>query len=155
MNESEERVAGILLQLERRGSKRNRAGMAPYAITSPRIFGVSAKRIHDIAKRVGTDHPLALCLWESGWHEARIFAALIDDPARVTGPQMERWARDFDNWAICDTCCMHLFDRTPHAWRKAAAWSKREEEFVKRALLDHLQALIALSAASPLVAVPP
>lgn len=133
MNEIEERVAGLLLQLERRGSKRNRQGMARYAITAPKVFGVSVKRLRDIAKRLGTDHPLALLLWETGWYEARMLAAFVDDPARATGAQMDRWARDFDNWAICDTCCMHLFDRTPFAWRKAAIWSKRKAEFVKRA----------------------
>jgi 3-methyladenine DNA glycosylase AlkD len=133
MNETEERVAGILLQLERRGSARNRAGMARYAITAPKVFGVSVTRLRDIAKRLGTDHPLALLLWETGWYEARMLAAFVDDPARVTGAQMERWTRGFDNWAICDTCCLHLFDRTPHAWRKAEIWSKRRAEFVKRA----------------------
>ena len=46
---------------------------------------------------------------------------------------MDRWARDFDNWAVCDTLCFHLFDRTPHAWRKVEQWSRRKEEFVKRA----------------------
>jgi 3-methyladenine DNA glycosylase AlkD len=46
---------------------------------------------------------------------------------------MDRWARDFDNWGICDTVCFHLFDRTPHAWRKVEQWGRRREEFVKRA----------------------
>ena len=41
--------------------------------------------------------------------------------------------RDFDNWAICDTACFTLFDRTPHAWRKVEQWSRRRDEFVKRA----------------------
>ncbi|MDH5234554.1 MAG: DNA alkylation repair protein [Gemmatimonadota bacterium] len=149
MNETEERVAGILLQLERRGSERNRAGMARYAITAPKVFGVPAKRLHEIATRLGTDHPLALLLWETGWHEARILAALVDDPARVTGQQMERWARDFDNWAICDTCCMRLFDRTPHAWWKAEVWGKRRAEFVKRAGFALVASLARKDRASP------
>jgi 3-methyladenine DNA glycosylase AlkD len=46
---------------------------------------------------------------------------------------MDRWSRDFDNWAIVDTLCFHLFDRTPNAWQKVAQWHDREEEFVKRA----------------------
>ncbi len=133
MTELEERAAGILLQLERRGSKRNRDGMARYGLTAEKVFGVSVARLHDIARRVGKNHALALLLWESGWYEARMLAALIDEPSRVTVRQMDRWARDFENWGICDTCCMHLFDRTPHAWGRAEAWSRRKAEFVKRA----------------------
>ena len=62
-----------------------------------------------------------------------MLTAFVDDPAKVTAAQMDRWARDFDNWAICDTLCFHLFDKTPHAWRKIDQWAARREEFVKRA----------------------
>ncbi len=72
-------------------------------------------------------------LWSSGWYEARMLATLVDDPARVTPAQMERWCRQFDNWGICDTACFALFDKTPHAWQMVAKWAGRREEFVKRA----------------------
>jgi 3-methyladenine DNA glycosylase AlkD len=62
-----------------------------------------------------------------------MLAAFVDDPARVTPAQMDRWCRDFDNWGICDTVCFHLFDRTPHAWKKVVPWSRRQGEFEKRA----------------------
>jgi 3-methyladenine DNA glycosylase AlkD len=51
----------------------------------------------------------------------------------VTEKQMEGWARDFDSWDVCDQCCMNLFDKTGFAYRKAREWSRRKEEFVKRA----------------------
>jgi 3-methyladenine DNA glycosylase AlkD len=62
-----------------------------------------------------------------------MLSAFVDEPDRVTAGQMDRWARDFDNWAVCDHLCFHLFDRTPHAWRKIDQWSRRRAEFVKRA----------------------
>jgi 3-methyladenine DNA glycosylase AlkD len=62
-----------------------------------------------------------------------MLASLIDEPARVTSAQMDRWCRDFDNWGICETVCFALFDRSPHAWSKVALWSGKREEFVKRA----------------------
>jgi 3-methyladenine DNA glycosylase AlkD len=123
----------VLAILERRGTRTNRDGMARYAITAPKVFGVSVATLHQMAKRLGRDHDLALALWNSGWYEARVLAAFVDEPARLTPAQMDRWARDFDNWAICDTHCFHLFDRTPHAWKKIRQWSSRREEFVKRA----------------------
>jgi len=86
-----------------------------------------------LASRLGRSHELAEALWKTGWHEARILAAFVDEPEKVTPEQMDRWCRDFDNWAICDTVCFHLFDKTPHVFRKIAKWSKSREEFVKRA----------------------
>ena len=126
-------VADVLALLKRRGSKRNRDGMARYAIVAPKAFGVSVGTIRDLGKRLGKDRALAAALWETGWYEARMLTAFIDDPARLTPAQMDRRAREFDNWAICDTLCFHLFDRSPHAWRQIERWSTRREEFVKRA----------------------
>ena len=126
-------VAEILRWLERRGTKRNRDGMARYAIVAEKVFGVSMSTMQPYAKKIGKDHDLALALWDTGWFEARMLAAFIDEPERVTPSQVDRWARDFDNWAVCDTLCFKLFDRTPHAWKKVDQWSRRREEFVKRA----------------------
>jgi 3-methyladenine DNA glycosylase AlkD len=119
--------------LEGHGSKAGRDGMARYGLPSDRAFGVSVGKIQVLAKRLGKNHDLAEALWRSGWHEARLLAAYVDEPARVTAPQMDRWCRDFDNWGVCDTLCFVLFDRTPHAWRKVDQWAKSREEFVKRA----------------------
>ena len=95
--------------------------MARYGIVAPKVFGVSVGDIRAMAKRLGRDHDLALALWKTGWYEARMLTAFVDDPARVTPAQMDRWAKDFDNWAICDTLCFHLFDRSPHAWTQDCA----------------------------------
>jgi 3-methyladenine DNA glycosylase AlkD len=137
----DERAREILGSLERRGSRRNREGMARYAIVAPKVFGVSVATIRDMGKRAGPSHELAEALWRTGWYEARMMAAFVDEPDRVTAAQMDRWARDFDNWAICDTICFHLFDRTPHAWRKIEQWSRRRAEFVKRAAFALLASL--------------
>jgi 3-methyladenine DNA glycosylase AlkD len=86
-----------------------------------------------LAERLGRNHELALALWETGWYEARMVAAFLDEPERVTPAQMDRWSKDFDNWGICDTVSFHLFDRTPHAFDKVEEWSRRSDEFGKRA----------------------
>jgi 3-methyladenine DNA glycosylase AlkD len=136
-----DRVREVLTWLERRGTKRNREGMARYGIRAPKAFGVSIATMQSLARRLGEDHELALALWDTGWYEARILTAFVDEPARVSAPQMDRWARDFDNWGICDTVCFKLFDRTAHAWRKVDQWSGRREEFVKRAAFALLASL--------------
>ena len=126
-------VPQVLAWLERRGTKRNRDGMARYAIVAPRAYGVSVGDLRALGKQIGTDHALAQGLWKTGWYEARMLSAFVADPARVTPAQMDRWTREFDNWAICDHLCFHLYDRTPHAWKKIDQWGTRKEEFVKRA----------------------
>ena len=115
--------------------------MARYGIVAKKIYGVSVKDLRAFAKQYRGDHELALQLWDTGSHEARMLAAFIDDPAAVTSAQMDRWARDFENWADCDTTCFHLFDRSPLAWRKVELWSTRRSEFVKRAAFALLASL--------------
>lgn len=115
--------------------------MARYAIPSHNALGVSVSDIRVLGKRLGRNHELAAALWDTGWYEARMLTSFVDEPARVTSAQMDRWCGDFDNWGICDTLCFHLFDRTPHAWGKVAKWCDRPEEFVKRAAFALLWAL--------------
>jgi 3-methyladenine DNA glycosylase AlkD len=107
--------------------------MARYGISSPKVFGVSMATMRPLVKTLGRDHALALKLWRTGWLEARILASLIDNATLVTGSQMEEWARDFDNWAVCDSVCLHLFSYAPPRWSKATAWPRRQAEFVRRA----------------------
>ena len=111
----------------------NVAGMARFGIKTEKALGISIPPLRAIAKRTGKNHILAGELWSSGIHEARILACFIDSPKQVTPEQMERWASEFDSWDLCDQCCSNLFDKTPFAYQKAAEWSAREEEFVKRA----------------------
>ncbi|MBI4952980.1 MAG: DNA alkylation repair protein [Myxococcales bacterium] len=106
--------------------------MARYGIQVDDAFGVSIYVLRKIAKRLGTDHELALALWRTGHHEARLLACFVDDPRAVTARQLEDWARDFDSWDVCDQATTSLFDRTRHAWTKAAEWARRDEEWVKR-----------------------
>jgi 3-methyladenine DNA glycosylase AlkD len=134
-------VDSVVARLKRLGTKKTRDGMARYAIPSDNAFGVSVGKIRDMGKQLGRNHDLAQALWDTGWYEARMLAAFVDDPAQVTPAQMDRWCRDFDNWAIVDTLCFHLFDRTPHAFAKVKAWSTRRNEFEKRAAFALLASL--------------
>lgn len=123
----------ILAQLESLSNPDALAGMARYGINAKNSFGVSIPVLRTMAREIGKDHRLAGELWSSGVREARILAAYIDDPCRVTGRQMERWARDFDSWEVCDQVCSNLFDKTRLALSKVVEWSGRRELFVKRA----------------------
>jgi 3-methyladenine DNA glycosylase AlkD len=122
----------MLARLKSLANPRNVEGMARFGINPEGTLGVSVKDLRLLARGV-RDHELALGLWQSGIHEARILAALVDDPAQVTAAQMDAWVEDFDSWDVCDQACLILFDKTPFAPAKAIEWSARPEEFVKRA----------------------
>jgi 3-methyladenine DNA glycosylase AlkD len=123
----------VLAELEAMGSEANRAGMARYGINIEKAFGVSMAAQRPLARKYRRDHALALALWASGYHEARILAALIEDPKQVTPRQMDNWAADFGSWDICDQACMRVFARTPYVAAKVAKWAKDKREFVRRA----------------------
>lgn len=161
-------VQKVLRELSSSASKQYRADMAArYGIvTRAEVYGTPVAKLKLIAKRLGRDHALADALWRSGVHDARMLATMVDAPEQVSVAQMDRWKKDFDNWAIVDTACFNLFDRTPYAFRQIDKWSKAQDEFVKRAAFallasvalhghgadaDHLQglALIEREAADP------
>jgi 3-methyladenine DNA glycosylase AlkD len=133
----------VIADLRRLGSAKVRAGMARYAIPSAKAFGVPVGAIRKLAKSLGKSHELAAALWESGWHEARTLAARVDETERVTLAQMNRRRGDLDNWAICDTVCFHLFDRTPHTLGRVRAWSRLKGECDRRAAFALLASLAA------------
>lgn len=130
-------IEEIIKKLESLGSPENVAGMARFAIKTKKALGVSAPNLKVLAKEIKKQtkdrHSLALELWETGIHEARAIAYLIENPKDVTENQMDSWVKDFDNWAICDGTCGHLFCKTTFAYEKVFEWSDSDEEFIKRA----------------------
>lgn len=123
----------VLGRLKELGNERNREGMSRFGITTDKAFGISVVVLRKIAKAYNKQHELALELWESGYHEARLMAIFIADPAKNNEALMESWIKDFNSWDICDQACMNLFDKHELAFQKAVEWSKREPEFEKRA----------------------
>jgi 3-methyladenine DNA glycosylase AlkD len=134
-------VDAALAWLQQKSTPQDRDNLVRFGINADPAFGVSMANIQILAKSLGKSHELAEALWATGWYEARMLTSFVDEPARVTPEQMDRWTEDFDNWGICDTLCFKLFDRTPYAWDKVREWSDRPEEFVKRAAFALLASL--------------
>jgi len=119
----------------------NVRGMARYGISPEGTLGVPMPLLRGIAAELrparksepDAIHVLAWELWDSGVHEARILAALVDIPALVTREQADAWVADLDSWDVCDQLCGNLLDKTPFAYRAAEEWAADEREFVRRA----------------------
>jgi 3-methyladenine DNA glycosylase AlkD len=107
--------------------------MARFGINPHNTFGVPVSFLRQLARAHRRNHSLAVELWQTGIHEARILAAYTADPEQLTEAEMDAWVKDFDSWDVCDQVCGNLFDKTPIAYAKAREWCVREEEFVKRA----------------------
>lgn len=123
----------IMEALQQEASPQAVEGMARFGIRGTQVLGISIPVLRKIAKAVGKDHQLALQLWDSGLHEARILASMVAEPQRMSEQQIEAWVSTFDSWDICDQVCGNLFDKTPFAYQKACEWCQREPEFVRRA----------------------
>ncbi len=123
----------IIAQLSLQANAQVVEGMVKFGIRPTHALGISIPALRKIAREIGKSHALALELWVSGIHEARILASMIAEPHLVSSQQMEAWVNEFDSWDVCDQVCGNLFDRTPHAYQKAIEWCHREQEFVRRA----------------------
>jgi 3-methyladenine DNA glycosylase AlkD len=123
----------IIAQLKEKADEKYLAGMLRFGVDNSKALGVRLPDLRKLASSVKKDHQLALDLWATGIHEARICASLIDDPVFVTPQQMDDWVKDFYSWDLCDQVCGNLFDRTPFAIEKALEYSEHEAEYIKRA----------------------
>jgi len=123
----------VIEKLESLKNPKNVEGMARFGIRpKTKVYGIPVPETRKIAKQVGKDHELALKLWDSGIHEARILAGYIEDPGKVTQKQFEKWIKDFDSWDVVDQVCSSVLDKTRFAYKKIFELAKRKEEFVKR-----------------------
>jgi 3-methyladenine DNA glycosylase AlkD len=134
-------VDSSLAWLKKHSSKAVRNGMARYAIPSDKAFGVKMGDIQKLAKLLGRDHALAQELWKTGVYEARMLYAYVEEIGKVTPRLMDARARDFDNWAICDTLCFALWVHSPHALKQVRKWAASRKEYVKRASFALLASL--------------
>jgi 3-methyladenine DNA glycosylase AlkD len=107
--------------------------MARFGINVEKAFGVSMAAARPLARKYKRRHDLAQGLWATGFHEARILAALIDDSRLVTKKQMDAWVAEFNSWDLCDQASMKLFAKTPFVADQVAKWAKDKREFVRRA----------------------
>jgi 3-methyladenine DNA glycosylase AlkD len=126
-------AASVTRELKKLADPKVRAKLAYFGVNAPKAYGISAPVLHTFARHIGRNQPLAEELWSTGVHEARILAALIGEPDKITAAQMERWVRDFSSWDVVDTACCYLYAQAKPAWDKVHEWSNRRAEFEKRA----------------------
>ncbi len=123
----------VIHKLEKMRNPANALGMKRFGITGGKVLGIPVPVLRKMTKEIGSNHELALQLWKSGIHEARLLASMVGEPDQLTSEQMDAWMTDFDSWDVCDQVCGNLFDKNPLAWQKAAQWAHHKKEFERRA----------------------
>jgi len=125
-------VQEAIIELKALSTPEHFAKLSYFGIKDDKALGVKVPLIRQLAKSIGKNHELALELWKTEIHEARLLATMIDKPELVSENQFDSWVGDFNSWDICDQCC-NLFVKTPFVFKKIEEYSIRNEEFVKRA----------------------
>jgi 3-methyladenine DNA glycosylase AlkD len=126
-------IDSILKKLTELKNPNRITAMERAGIVTHSALGISVAQLRILAREIGCNHPVAMQLWCSGVHEARLLAILIANPTSVDNELMESWIGDAYSWDLCDGCCMHLFRKVPFAYEKIEEWRHRPDEFVKRA----------------------
>jgi len=132
-----------LAALKKLSSAKVREGMVRYGLPNDKALGVGVGAIQQLGKKLGPSQALAEALWATDVYEARLLAAFVGEPDKLTPAGMDRWCRDFDNWGVVDTVCFKLFDKSPHGWSRVDKWAKLKGEQQKRAGFVMLACLAA------------
>lgn len=120
-----------MAKLKAAGSAQTRKTYARHGIKGE-IFGVSYAALYALQKQIQVDHALALELWATGNHDARVLAAMVADPAQIDNELAEAWVKAIDNLALAGAVNGPI-RKSKLAVRKAAKWTKSKDEWIASA----------------------
>ena len=115
-------------KLRSMGTAQNRKVYARHGVGGE-MFGVSYADLGKLEKAIKTDHDLALELWASGNHDARVLATKVADADRLSSRQLDAWARELDSYVLADAFS-GLVARSGMARKKFEQWRNRKAELV-------------------------
>lgn len=124
--------AAVVEELEKAGTAQNIKVYTRHGVPADRMFGVSFANINKLAKRIKTDHELALDLWETDLLEPRIVACMVADAEQFSQREFDTWARDLDSYVIADQFAA-LVARSPHARKLSQKWAKSKQDHIGQA----------------------
>ena len=153
-----------LKQLKALGNEKVRAQNAKSG-AGDNQYGVSLGDIRKLAKKIRTDHPLALALWEKGNVDAQFLATLLIEPKKLSAKEMDRMVRSISFVRVADWLISYVVRQHPDKetmrqdwmaageddrWAARAGWDLTSERVAKSpdgldlpALLDRIEAEMA------------
>lgn len=121
----------VLGQLRKLGKPNNIKIYARHGV-SGECYGVAYGDLRPLAKKIGRDHDLALALWRSGVHDARVLATMIVEPEKMTRTQMESWLDGCTNYVLTDAVS-GVAALMPGSLEMARSWIDRQGEWITTA----------------------
>lgn len=120
----------ILQDLQQAGTAQNRKVYAEYGVQGS-MYGVGYADLVGLKKKIKMNHRLALQLWQTGNHEARLLACMIADPGQVDEKLADAWCRQAKNCLLTDVLAKLLF-QTKSAGAKMLKWLHSSDEWIGR-----------------------
>jgi 3-methyladenine DNA glycosylase AlkD len=121
----------VMRELESMGTAQNRKIYGRHGVAG-RMFGVSYANLGKLRKKIKIDHELAVALWASGNHDARVLATMVADPGKLTGRDLDAWVKELDNYVLTDAFS-GLAGRSAAARKKLDRWIKSRSEWARSA----------------------
>ena len=123
----------ILNQLRSEGGEKYKSNVVRMGIPEESSLGVPIPVIRKMGKRIGRNHRLGLDLWNSPYHEAKLLAALIIEPAETDRQVLEKLMADVASWDLCDHICKSLIIELPYYGDLIYEWAGDNRLYFKRA----------------------
>ncbi|SDS95948.1 DNA alkylation repair protein [Microterricola viridarii] len=95
--------------------------------------GVNLGKLRAVAKRLKTDHELALELWDTGDSAARLLAILVCRPKAFTAAELDAMIREARTPKVIDWLVNYVVKKSPHAEALRVAWSADPDPLVAAA----------------------
>ncbi len=140
---SESSVPEIIGYLKTIGTEAHKKSVGRMGVPTDMAIGIPTARIRKLGKQIGRNQKLALDLWKSGFHEAKLLAVLVAQPDKMTEAVIENWLEDVVSWDLCDHLCNNLFRHMPSCIEKIPNWARDNREFFRRAAFS-LIAMLAI-----------
>ncbi len=129
----------VVTRLKNAGTAQNRKVYRRHGVLGDK-YGVSYAELGKFTKQIKTDHDLAVQLWDTGNHDARILATMIADAAKMKAALLDSWSRDLDSYPLTDAFVV-LVSKTDLARKRMERWAPSRSEWIGQAgwaLLSHL-----------------
>lgn len=124
-------VNEALKQLKALGNEKVRAQNAKSG-AGDNQFGVSLGEIRTLAKKIRTDHALALSLWETGNVDAQFLATLLIEPKKLPAEAMDRMVRSISFARVADWLNSYVVANHPDKEALREKWMTAEDRWAAR-----------------------
>ena len=132
----------VLAQLEGMGDENTKRIWMRFGLqTKDTYYGVKVTKLREFAKKIKKDHALSLALWQTGVHDAKLLATMIEDPKKVTEAQIDEQLSMIYSMDVMNSFCSHVVGLTPWQETKMANWVHSENHHIRRGGYTLLNAL--------------